>query len=407
MNLYLLVFLASIVTAAAEQTRYDGYKTVSVSGSRENVIAFNDLANEETDRKVIMLTPTEFVVSPDELERFTNQTEEFHLDHTIVNNNVQRSIDVEEAVMKSAREYSKKKYNSYDQIMSHIEVIAVQNDYVSLVRLEETTHEGRDMYVVKVEQSTGEENDVFIECGAHAREWISPAVCTQLIDLLAKESGACLRTKATYHILPVTNPDGYEYSRNSERLWRKNRRPMAGTSCVGVDLNRNFEAKEHWGTTGVNFKPCSNVYPGSEPLSEPETRNIDTYLKTLEDDGKTVTIFLSLHSYGQMILVPFGYAVADKPANYNELFDKGKIASKAMKSMQGKKYRVMKSSDLYPAAGGSDDYAILSRNIEYAYTWELRPGPNSAIGFELNANKIKPSGREVAIGLKALVDAVF
>ena len=25
------------------------------------------------------------------------------------------------------------------------------------------------------------------------------------------------------HFLPMANPDGYEYSRNSDRMWRKNR----------------------------------------------------------------------------------------------------------------------------------------------------------------------------------------
>ena len=28
-----------------------------------------------------------------------------------------------------------------------------------------------------------------------------------------------------------------------DRMWRKNRRPIEGSKCVGVDLNRNFDFK--------------------------------------------------------------------------------------------------------------------------------------------------------------------
>ena len=37
------------------------------------------------------------------------------------------------------------------------------------------------------------------------------------------------------HFLPMANPDGYEYSRNSDRMWRKNRnrdnKAAGGTYC--------------------------------------------------------------------------------------------------------------------------------------------------------------------------------
>lgn len=40
-------------------------------------------------------------------------------------------------------------------------------------------------------------------------------------------------------IVPVANPDGYEFSHTSNRMWRKNRFP-ATILCTGIDLNRNF-----------------------------------------------------------------------------------------------------------------------------------------------------------------------
>lgn len=56
-------------------------------------------------------------------------------------------------------------------------------------------------------------------------------------------------------IIPMDNPDGYEYTRSVDRLWRKNRRQIS-RKCFGVDLNRNFEFS--WRAGNV---PCgSQVY---------------------------------------------------------------------------------------------------------------------------------------------------
>ena len=37
------------------------------------------------------------------------------------------------------------------------------------------------------------------------------------------------------------NPDGYEYSIDGDRMWRKTRTRIVGSQCVGIDPNRNFD----------------------------------------------------------------------------------------------------------------------------------------------------------------------
>lgn len=72
---------------------------------------------------------------------------------------------------------------------------------------------------------------VFIEGGVHGREWITPAVTTWLLKELIKhnstiDDGSAEREivrSVDWYILPVSNPDGYEYSLNYDRMWRKTR----------------------------------------------------------------------------------------------------------------------------------------------------------------------------------------
>jgi murein tripeptide amidase MpaA len=81
----------------------------------------------------------------------------------------------------------------------------------------------------------------------YRREWISPAAVTYVIDhLVANWDSETLDMKAIdWYILPVMNPDGYAYTHNGDRLWRKNKRRSSNRFCTGVDLNRNYGHK--WG----------------------------------------------------------------------------------------------------------------------------------------------------------------
>lgn len=59
---------------------------------------------------------------------------------------------------------------------------------------------------------------------------------------------------------PLLNPDGYEYSHTNDRMWRKNRSPPpSGSSCWGVDLNRNWDVIG-FGLGVVSSNPCSETY---------------------------------------------------------------------------------------------------------------------------------------------------
>ena len=87
----------------------------------------------------------------------------------------------------------------------------------------------------------------------------SPATCVYIIDQLIKEYRANetdnILKKYELHILPLLNPDGYEYSQTTYRLWRKNRLPNVGwANCPGVDLNRNYNYLYYWNVIPVIAK---------------------------------------------------------------------------------------------------------------------------------------------------------
>lgn len=61
--------------------------------------------------------------------------------------------------------------------------------------------------------------------GTHGREWISPAVALYFMKELVENYAKYKHIVDTvdWYIMPVMNPDGYEYSHAKDRFWRKSR----------------------------------------------------------------------------------------------------------------------------------------------------------------------------------------
>ncbi|HET7040146.1 MAG TPA: M14 family zinc carboxypeptidase [Gemmatimonadales bacterium] len=141
----------------------------------------------------------------------------------------------------------------------------------------------------------------------HAREWIAAEVALRLAEYLADSlaataAGAALLGARDVWVVPVVNPDGYQYTFTTERLWRKNRRPNAD-GTFGVDLNRNYPA--FWGRdeVGSSGTPGAETYRGTGPASEPEIAAIIAFHAVHPPD-----VAVSYHSYTGLILYPYGHA---------------------------------------------------------------------------------------------------
>lgn len=153
----------------------------------------------------------------------------------------------------------------------------------------------------------------------HGCEWISPATVTFLLKQLTEDlnpENEFLVEDLDWYILPVANPDSYEFSWSTDRLWSKTRSEYAGNFCTGTDMNRNFEY--YWNDGGMSS--CSEAYHGPTFFSEVEAVSIRDFALAHKDQIK---FFNTVQSYGQMILMPFGYTYDEKPDNYADLLELG------------------------------------------------------------------------------------
>jgi len=74
----------------------------------------------------------------------------------------------------------------------------------------------------------------------------------------------------------------------------------------GVDLNRNYDFAFGLDNIGSNGDPCRDDYRGTEPFSEPGSRQIKNFLEKTPE-GKSVKIALNFHAWGNLLVYPFSY----------------------------------------------------------------------------------------------------
>lgn len=198
------------------------------------------------------------------------------------------------------------------------------------------TIENRDIWAVEIVNrpvnmaAESELPKIIVDCGIHAREWVSPAFCQHLINDLLAGSATSWKNSVHWIILPLLNPDGYAFSWTDDRLWRKNRRVNAGTTCRGVDLNRNYDIK--WATKGSSSNKCSQTYHGTSAFSEPESFNHKVFQSPL----KFKKAYLTFHSFSEVIIFPFSTAHSDEASNRAELTALGQQMVNGIKSVHGK-----------------------------------------------------------------------
>jgi len=293
--------------------------------------------------------------------------------------------------------------------------------FTELITLPNITWEGRTCRAIRVHRGGTAGAGVYLLGGVHAREWGSPDILINFVQLLTdayrtgtgvSQGGMNLgpaKVREIVHnldviVLPQANPDGRHYSMTVDPMWRKNRRPagpgdpsctVGGGDGPGVDLNRNYDFLWDFPTkfspeapVMTSTDPCSEIYRGPRAESEPETANVTWLLER----SPTVSYFIDVHSFGEDILynwgddddqtsipsmnfrnpsfdgkrgIPDSTPGGDKekyreflPADdLNDLIALGNVMRDAIAATHGRQYSVKGAVGLYPTSGTSDDYA--------------------------------------------------
>jgi Zinc carboxypeptidase len=279
-------------------------------------------------------------------------------------------------------------WRSYDQpggIRGELNSIAQKNPNIVKLEVIGKTIQGRDILALKVTKNArtvtdGSRPSVLYMGTIHAREWIATEVVRRelhyFVDNYNKNADVTnlVNTRELW-FMPVANPDGYQYTFDNERLWRKNLHDNDGdgaiTNADGVDLNRNYDINWGYDDEGSSSQVSSETYRGTKPASEPEVVAHQALIDRLK-----FKFLVTYHSYGPLLLYPFGWQIqtptADDPLYVAYT---GTDAHPAVTKIDpdGLEFDPGVAADLYITNGTTDAYSY-SKTGALSWTPELEEG---------------------------------
>ncbi|XP_040286964.1 carboxypeptidase B [Bufo bufo] len=409
--MWTILILVSIAAVSAEPKAFHGEKVFRVfPQDNKDVEVIKSLAD---NAKLDFWSPDSVdLVQPGKFADFRAESqvaydiqallEQSEIPFEILINDLQDTLE-KQRDSTSRAVHSYEKYNDLDTINAWSANIAAQ--YPSLVSRSQlgTSYEGRPIYLLKVGSSGANKKAVFIDCGFHAREWVSPAFCQWFVKEAVSSYGVdgqftSLLNNLNFYVLPVLNVDGYAYTWSTNRMWRKTRSVNSGSTCIGTDPNRNFNAG--WCTVGASSRACDDTYCGTTPESERETKALANFIRA---NLSSIKAYLTIHSYSQMLLFPYSYTYS-LAKDHTELNNVAKGAVDALTSLYRTKYTYgAGGTTIYLAAGGSDDWAY-DVGVKFSYTFELRD--TGRYGFALPESQIKPTSEETLLAVKYIANYV-
>lgn len=175
---------------------------------------------------------------------------------------------------------------------------------------------GLDLWTIRL--GTGSRS-VYLTGAHHACEWLTATLLVRFCRayLAANRSDAELsgvRISDLFHrtavwVTPIVNPDGVSLARDNLRAipahlqadlikWNGGRTDFSTwkANIRGVDLNRQYRAEWHQAYRRGPKAPAPKYYAGRFPESEPESRAVAKFIRTLEP-----ALLVCYHSQGEVI----------------------------------------------------------------------------------------------------------
>ncbi len=278
------------------------------------------------------------------------------------------------------------------------------------------SHEGRDLWAIKISDNPEideDEGEVLFDGVHHAREIMTVEMLLSFSRYLCENYATDsvveqLVNSREIYFVPIVNPDGFYYNEvtnpSGGGLWRKNRRNNDGSSCWGVDPNRNYDYE--WVGTGSSTDPCSETYRGPAPNSEPEIQAHTAFMNSRE-----FVVWQSYHSVAGMVLLPWGYTDDHTPDDLT-------LRTMATEMAAASGYQVGQPGEiLYNVNGGAFDWGYGATNEHekiFGFTteiggsgfWPLESERDGLIAENLPANLflVQAAGSWLELGGLAVVD---
>ena len=277
-----------------------------------------------------------------------------------------------ESLAKWAKDFppQDKAYHNYGRMKAALDAVVKANPkLVSLFSIGKGW-QGRDIWALRL-NTTESGTKPSKKPGAlfvgdhHAREHLSVEMPIKIAEHLAahKDDAAVkkLLDARDIYVVPMLNPDGAEYDISTGQYkWHRKNMRVNPDQELGVDLNRNCDFL--FGGAGSSDQTYSDTYHGPSAFSEPETAALRAFL----DSRPNVRTFNSFHSYGSLILYPWGGK--DSPINDAADLKAFQAMAGAMGKMTG--FAAEQSNELYVATGDCADWAYDAHKV-FAFTTEL------------------------------------
>ncbi|XP_052872171.1 zinc carboxypeptidase-like [Anopheles cruzii] len=404
MKIALLCLVACLLgTSAAEKARYDNYRLYAVQIVTDRQLELLQAIEAQPDGYRFWSEPARvgtevlLVVPPHQRGHFSELRAKHGLRVDLRVEDLQQLFDAESKADHRKDTFGWTAYYRTDAIYAWLDgLVATYPGIVTPLNVG-NSYEGRPIRGVKVSYKSGNKA-VFMESLIHAREWVSGATVTWVLNELLTSPDASVRQIAEnfdWYVFPVANPDGYEYTHTTDRQWRKTRSEVSSL-CRGADPNRNWGYNFMQG--GASSVPCSDTFAGPSAFSEPETRQLADYIATLDN----MSTYLAFHAYSQLLLIPYGHTTA-RLDNYVETVAIGTKAISKLQERFGTSYKVGNIAEaIYVASGGSIDWVkgVLRTPLVYAY--ELRD--LGRYGFALPPDQIIPTAQETLDSIVVILE---
>jgi hypothetical protein len=244
-----------------------------------------------------------------------------------------------------------------------------------------TSHQGREIVALKISDNVAaneDEPEVLFTASQHAREILTVEMALRILRTFTDGYGTDPQVTQTVNsrviwIVPNVNPDGSEYDKTTTgfRMWRKNRQPNAGSTAIGTDLNRNWNY--NWGCCGGSSgSTSSETYRGPSAESAPEVRAVVNFVNSRVIGGRQrITAHIDWHTYGELVLWPFGYTFNDTAPGLTAT-DRQAFAALGTAMANTNGYTPQQASDLYITDGSIGDW-MWGRHRIFSYTFEMFP----------------------------------